>query len=181
MRASNPGQFEPAEVEVFIERCAEENDVDIGGEDLFIGFEAAGENGAAREDAVDLHGAFGVFLLHVLEAAEHYPVADGGEVRPDCARMPHFSGDFGPDVPRGGVDEICLLVFLDHARSAGGRFARFELGGEAGIPAIGAQVIHAGSLDKTNNSSSFYRGAVGKSDPHHSAGAIARKKYGRAA
>ena len=70
-----------------------------------------------------MDGAFGVFFLNVFEAAEHDPVADGGKIASNGAGVAHFAGDFGPDVPGGGVNEVGFLVLLDDARSGRGGFA----------------------------------------------------------
>ncbi len=74
------GAFESAEVEVEVEAADEEDGVDIGGDDLFIGAGAghlAGEGGAAGEDTADDGGGVLVFVFAEIDGD---PIADGGEV-----------------------------------------------------------------------------------------------------
>lgn len=69
--------FEPAEVEVGIQSLDEENDVDVGGQDLFLGpFSGgiSGEPGPTRQDGVD-----DGFLLGGI-IGDRDPVSDLGEI-----------------------------------------------------------------------------------------------------
>lgn len=130
--------FEAAEVEVFVEGGAEEGDVDVGGEDLFVGVEASDEGGFSGEDAGDLGGA--VDLMRGA-GAEEDPVTDGGEVGADGAVVAEFAGDFRPAFSGFVLDAVGLFVFLDDAGGVVGGFVGGEGGGEERGPAEGFEIV----------------------------------------
>ena len=100
--------FEPAEVEVGIQSLDEENDVDVGGQDLFLGpFSGgiSGEPGPSRQDGVD-----DGFLLGGI-VGDRDPVADLGEIGRRLGLEQKTTGDLGRALAAGGEDHVLFPVF----------------------------------------------------------------------
>ena len=134
--AALPGHHEialqPARVEVVPERGDEEDDVDVGGDDLLVGLgprDLARELRPAREDGMDQSGR------------KSDPVADGGIVGPARRARAEPRRDLRALLAALGVDGVGAAVLHGDARGdETGRRVRFELRFELVRPAQVVQV-----------------------------------------